>query len=118
MPRPTVAQLAYGSATVVCSTIAMVLLSQTSSGPGIPVIAVSALILGLFVAMSVPTRKRGPKAESAVVASADAATAAATAGAASGERVPEQRLSATVSSPPSPASAEAARDAVREPAGP
>ncbi|MGY0486269.1 hypothetical protein [Streptomyces sp. WG-D5] len=105
MPRPTVAQLAYGSATVVCSTIAMVLLSQTSSGPGIPVIAVSALILGLFVAMSVPTRKREPE---------DAAEAASGAG----ERVPEQRLSSTVRARSSASTSEAARDAVREPAGP
>ncbi|MEV3860931.1 hypothetical protein AB0J38_42305 [Streptomyces sp. NPDC050095] len=59
MPRPTVAQLAYGSATVVFSTLAMLLLSQTSSGPGIGVIAVSAVILGLFVALSVP-RKPAP----------------------------------------------------------
>lgn len=98
MPRPTVAQLAYGSATVVCSTIAMVLLSQTESGPGIPVIAVSALILGLFVAMSVPTRKR------------ETAAGAATAE----ERVPAQRLSTRVPSPS--ASTEASR--AREPAGP
>ncbi|MFI5660703.1 hypothetical protein [Streptomyces sp. NPDC051684] len=98
MPRPTVAQLAYGSATVVCSTIAMVLLSQTSSGPGIPVIAVSALILGLFVAMSVPTRKR------------DSASGAA----AAEERVPAQRLSTTVPSPSAPAESSRAH----EPAGP
>ncbi|MCX4827312.1 hypothetical protein OG785_22285 [Streptomyces sp. NBC_00006] len=98
MPRPTVAQLAYGSATVVCSTIAMVLLSQTESGPGVPVIAVSALILGLFVAMSVPTRKRDPEAGPG---SAE-------------ERVPAQRLSTRVPSPS--ASAEASR--AREPAGP
>ncbi|MET9498208.1 hypothetical protein [Streptomyces sp. NPDC006552] len=57
MPRPTVAQLLYGSGTVICSTVAMLLLSQTSSGPGVGVIAVSALILGLFVAFSVPTRR-------------------------------------------------------------
>ncbi|MER5443219.1 hypothetical protein [Streptomyces sp. NPDC002790] len=100
MPRPTVAQLAYGSATVVCSTIAMVLLSRTESGPGVPVIAVSALILGLFVAMSVPTRKREP---SAGAAAAD-------------ERVPAQRLSTTVPSPSPSASTEASR--AREPAGP
>lgn len=97
MPRPTVAQLAYGSATVVCSTIAMVLLSQTSSGPGIPVIAVSALILGLFVAMSVPTRKR----ESAAAGTAE-------------ERVPAQRLSTTLPSPSAPSEPSRAR----EPAGP
>ncbi|MFJ4715704.1 hypothetical protein [Streptomyces sp. NPDC088785] len=58
MPRPTVAQLAYGSATVVLSTLAMLLLSQTSSGPGVGVIAMSAVILGLFVALSVPRPKQ------------------------------------------------------------
>ncbi|MFD7294689.1 hypothetical protein ACFV9W_15505 [Streptomyces sp. NPDC059897] len=98
MPRPTVAQLAYGSATVVCSTIAMVLLSQTSSGPGVPVIAVSALILGLFVAMSVPARKREPAAGTATAQ----------------ERVPAQRLSTTLPSPSAPS----APSRAREPAGP
>ncbi|MEV5608380.1 hypothetical protein [Streptomyces sp. NPDC052225] len=104
MPRPTVAQLSYGSATVVCSTIAMVLLSQTSSGPGIPVIAVSALILGLFVAMSVPTRKQAPTAPVASSGSAG-----------SGERVPAQRLTSTLASP---AGSETSREPVHETAGP
>ncbi|MHC3474164.1 hypothetical protein ACYF6T_36445 [Streptomyces sp. 7R007] len=54
MPRPTVAQLAYGSCTVIFSTLAMLLLSQTTSGVGIAVIAVAALALGLLVAMTVP----------------------------------------------------------------
>ncbi|MES4890180.1 hypothetical protein [Streptomyces sp. NPDC096012] len=54
MPRPTAAQLAYGSCTVVLSTLAMLLLSQTSSGLGITVIALVALALGLLVAMTVP----------------------------------------------------------------
>jgi hypothetical protein len=54
MPRPTAAQLAYGSCTVVLSTLAMLLLSQTSSGLGITVIALAALALGLLVAMTVP----------------------------------------------------------------
>ncbi|WP_330458096.1 hypothetical protein OIB37_15020 [Streptomyces sp. NBC_00820] len=54
MPRPTAAQLAYGSSTVILSTLAMLLLSQTSSGLGITVIALSALALGLLVAMTVP----------------------------------------------------------------
>jgi len=35
MPRPTSAQLAYGSATVVLSTLAMLLLSETRSGLGV-----------------------------------------------------------------------------------
>jgi hypothetical protein len=56
-PRPTAAQFAYGSCTVIFSTLAMLLLSQTSSGVGIAVIAVSALALGLLVAMTVPTPK-------------------------------------------------------------
>ncbi|KOV94271.1 MULTISPECIES: hypothetical protein [unclassified Streptomyces] len=66
MPRPTPAQLAYGSCTVVFSTLAMLLLSQTSSGPGIAVIALAALALGLLVALTVPspgTRAAQPSAE-------------------------------------------------------
>ncbi|WP_225096217.1 hypothetical protein [Streptomyces sp. CoH27] len=62
MPRPTAAQLAYGSCTVIFSTLAMLLLSQTSSGLGITVIALAALALGLLVAMTVPL----PKARAAV----------------------------------------------------
>ena len=58
MPRPTAAQLAYGSCTVIFSTLAMLLLSQTSSGAGIAVIAVAALLLGLLVAMTVPMPAR------------------------------------------------------------
>ncbi|GAA2621696.1 hypothetical protein [Streptomyces vastus] len=58
MPRPTAAQLAYGSCTVIFSTLAMLLLSQTSSGPGVAVIALSALALGLLVAMTVPVPKK------------------------------------------------------------
>ncbi|MDT9698673.1 hypothetical protein [Streptomyces sp. P17] len=57
MPRPTAAQLAYGSCTVIFSTLAMLLLSQTSSGAGIALIAVAALVLGLLVALTVPTPK-------------------------------------------------------------
>ncbi|MEV5435874.1 hypothetical protein AB0K80_07535 [Streptomyces sp. NPDC052682] len=58
MPRPTVAQLAYGACTVVLSTLAMLLLSQTSSGPAIAVIAVAGLVLGLLVALTVPLPKQ------------------------------------------------------------
>ncbi|MET8227183.1 hypothetical protein [Streptomyces sp. NPDC005301] len=61
-PRPTAAQLAYGSCTVIFSTLAMLLLSQTSSGAGITVIALSALVLGLLVAMTVPLPKPEPAA--------------------------------------------------------
>ncbi|HLL37065.1 MAG TPA: hypothetical protein VK545_24970 [Streptomyces sp.] len=57
MPRPTAAQLAYGSCTVILSTLAMLLLSQTSSAAGIALIAVAALALGLLVALAVPVRR-------------------------------------------------------------
>ncbi|GGX65384.1 hypothetical protein [Streptomyces minutiscleroticus] len=66
MPRPTVIQLVYGSCTVVLSTLAMLLLSGTTSVPAIAVIAVSALILGLLVAWTVPLPK--PEAEKAAPA--------------------------------------------------
>ncbi|WP_129308905.1 hypothetical protein [Streptomyces sp. L2] len=54
MPRPTAAQLVYGFCTVVFSTLAMLLLSQATSVLGIAVIALAALALGVFVAMTVP----------------------------------------------------------------
>ncbi|GAT79392.1 hypothetical protein STXM2123_93 [Streptomyces sp. F-3] len=57
MPRPTAAQLVYGSCTVIFSTLVMLLLSGTSSGPGIVVVAVSALALGLVVALTAPLPK-------------------------------------------------------------
>jgi hypothetical protein len=65
MPRPTVAQLAYGSCTVIFSTFAMLLLSGASSGVGVAIVAVSALALGLLVAMTVPLP--GPRRPVAVV---------------------------------------------------
>ncbi|WP_181794510.1 hypothetical protein [Streptomyces sp. WELS2] len=55
MPRPTSAQYAYGSCTVIFSALAMLLLSQTTSGHWIAVIALAALALGLLVAWTVPT---------------------------------------------------------------
>ena len=52
MPRPTVAQLAYGSCAVIFATFAMLLLSGATSPLAISVIAVAALALGLLVAMT------------------------------------------------------------------
>ncbi|MFE2550672.1 hypothetical protein ACFXGI_19295 [Streptomyces sp. NPDC059355] len=75
MPRPTAAQLFYGSATVVVSTIAMLLLSQTSTGRGIAVIATAALALGLLVALTAASpRRRGRHAAPAGTARATART--------------------------------------------
>ncbi|MET7389901.1 hypothetical protein ACFYPT_05945 [Streptomyces sp. NPDC005529] len=67
MPRPTAAQLAYGSCTVIFSTLAMLLLSQTSSSLGIVLITLSALALGLLVAMTVPLPRQAPSAVAPVV---------------------------------------------------
>jgi positive regulator of sigma E activity len=70
-PRPTVAQLVYGSCTVILSTLAMLLLSQTSSGPVVALIALVGLVLGLLVAMTVPRPKQA-RTPSQVVASSSA----------------------------------------------
>ncbi|GGN53395.1 hypothetical protein GCM10011579_011580 [Streptomyces albiflavescens] len=101
MPRPTAAQLAYGSCTVIFSTLAMLLLSQTSSGLGIALITLSALALGLLVAVTVPLPTPTPSAAAPTPAPAPAPV----------ERVPVQRETASVS-------AAAAPEPVREPAGP
>ncbi|MGA4954919.1 hypothetical protein [Streptomyces lavendulocolor] len=61
MPRPTAAQLAYGSATVVFATVAMLLLSGTTTAVGVALIGLAALALGLLVAVTLPvpaTRRR------------------------------------------------------------
>ncbi|MFE9335785.1 hypothetical protein [Streptomyces sp. NPDC007063] len=54
MPRPHPAQLVYGSATVICATLAMLLLFETRSSAWIAVIALASLALGLLVAVTVP----------------------------------------------------------------
>ncbi|CBG72669.1 putative membrane protein [Streptomyces scabiei 87.22] len=94
MPRPTTAQLAYGSCTVILSTLAMLLLSQTSSGVGIAVIALAALALGLLVSLTVPTPKP-----------------------ASGAAVRRARAAAAPAPVPVAARAEAVREPVHEPTG-
>ncbi|MEU6402114.1 hypothetical protein [Streptomyces sp. NPDC046985] len=73
MPRPTAAQLAYGSCTVVLSTLAMLLLSQTSSGVGVAIVALAALALGLLVATTVPLP--GTRASAARATAAEPAQA-------------------------------------------
>ncbi|MET8012257.1 hypothetical protein ABZU86_24015 [Streptomyces sp. NPDC005271] len=57
MPRPTPAQLAYGSVTVVFSTLAMLLLSQTRSALEVGIVTVAGLALGLLVAVTVPVSR-------------------------------------------------------------
>ncbi|WP_330175612.1 hypothetical protein OG875_20185 [Streptomyces sp. NBC_01498] len=60
MPRPTAAQLAYGSATVVLSTLAMLLLSGITSVVGVSVVGFVGLCLGVLVSVkAVPGRPAG-----------------------------------------------------------
>src|SRR5687767_6855478 len=61
MPRPTPAQLASGTATVVFATIAMLLLSNARSGPGVIVIAVVGLTLGTLVAVTAPAQRQASR---------------------------------------------------------
>ncbi|MFE4694251.1 hypothetical protein ACFRH6_29895 [Streptomyces sp. NPDC056749] len=58
MPRPTAAQFSYGSATVVFSALAMLLLFRTESGVGVAAVGTAAMVLGLLVAMVLPARTR------------------------------------------------------------
>ncbi|WP_055527114.1 hypothetical protein [Streptomyces graminilatus] len=90
-PRPTVAQLVYGSCTVILSTLAMLLLSQTDSGPGVALIALVALVLGLLVALTVPRPKPAAPVASPIVASSADTPAPR-------ERVPAQAASAQAAS--------------------
>jgi len=55
MPRPTITQFAYGSSTVVLTTLA-VLLAGARSGAGVTAAAAAGLVLGLTVALAVGRR--------------------------------------------------------------
>ncbi|MER7698427.1 MULTISPECIES: hypothetical protein [unclassified Streptomyces] len=59
MPRPTAAQFAYGSATVVVTTLALLLLFRTESAAGVSAIGATALALGLLVAVRLPLPRHG-----------------------------------------------------------
>ncbi|SEG78883.1 hypothetical protein SAMN05216223_11172 [Actinacidiphila yanglinensis] len=50
MPRPTNAQVAYGSLTVVLFTLAVLLLADVRSAGAVVAVAALGLVLGLFVA--------------------------------------------------------------------
>lgn len=108
MPRPTTAQLAYGSCTVILSTLAMLLLSQASSGVAIAVIAVSALALGLLVAMTVPLPKKTPAATTASAAEQRVAVTRA-----AEQRVPAPREPASLAVPVSAGSEQVRGPAAR-----
>ncbi|MFJ8773306.1 hypothetical protein [Streptomyces microflavus] len=96
MPRPTAAQLVYGSATVVCTTLALLLLSGTESGIGVALAATTALALGLLVAVCLPQPRRTAHGGAAHQGAARAAAAPAhhaLDGIGARERVPAARSS-------------------------
>ncbi|MFC8789832.1 hypothetical protein [Streptomyces cinereoruber] len=91
MQRPNAAQLTYGSATVVLATVALLLLSGTTTLPGIAAACAAGLLLGVLVAVTMPGRA-GPVKTSAPVRSAG--EAAGTSGTSGNEeiRVPAARV--------------------------
>ena len=106
MPRPTPAQLAYGSVTVIFSALAMLLLSQTRSGPGIAVIAIVATAVGVLVALTAPglrlvrrsPARRGPARQRARTArTANSAPTAASSATAASAAAPQRIPGATAS---------------------
>ncbi|MFD7959579.1 hypothetical protein ACFV5J_02090 [Streptomyces zaomyceticus] len=66
MQRPNAAQLAYGGATVVLATVALLLLSGTTTTLGITVISLAGLLLGLLVAVTMPVRTPAVKVRETV----------------------------------------------------
>ncbi|AQU68516.1 hypothetical protein [Streptomyces niveus] len=74
MPRPTAAQLAYGSATVVLATLSMLLLSGVTSVVGIAVIALVALCLGVLVSVKAAEPRRSTAAHPVSAGRTDHAT--------------------------------------------
>jgi len=112
MPRPTAAQFAYGSATVVSSTVALLLLTRTDNGIALAAICAFALVLGLAVTVAQPARRgsRGaaglrtaeaaglvtastaPPAPAVAAAAADGLTTRVPAPRAAGARVEEHSL--------------------------
>ncbi|MFF0725748.1 hypothetical protein [Streptomyces sp. NPDC004134] len=81
MPRPTLTQILYGSATVIASAAAMLLLSQAGAAIALVAICVTALALGVLVALTapLPRSRRAPAltAERVVAARPDGIAAPA-----------------------------------------
>ncbi|MEV5680175.1 hypothetical protein [Streptomyces sp. NPDC052179] len=93
MPRPTAAQLVYGSVTVVFTALAMLLLSRTDTNLGVALVCAAALALGLLVAVTVPAPQRGKTVRGARTAEARAAARTRQALEEIGARVPSAHSS-------------------------
>ncbi|MFJ4867033.1 hypothetical protein [Streptomyces sp. NPDC088757] len=72
MQRPNAAQLTCGSATVVLTTVALLLLSGTTTTPGITAACAVGLLLGVLVAVTMPGRTGSVKGSVPVPSASDA----------------------------------------------
>ncbi|MER5734653.1 MULTISPECIES: hypothetical protein [unclassified Streptomyces] len=61
MQRPNAAQYAYGSAVVVLATAALLLLTGATGPPGVAAACVAGLVLGVLVAVTMPSGARPVK---------------------------------------------------------
>ncbi|MFD7747601.1 hypothetical protein ACFV2V_07770 [Streptomyces sp. NPDC059698] len=100
MPRPTAAQFAYGSATVVVTTLALLLLSRAQSVVAVAAAGAVALALGLLVALRLPpARPRAAQTGPAASVPAAARTRHAPRSTGARERVPAGGPSARSDNP-------------------
>jgi hypothetical protein len=77
MPRPTPAQICYGTLAVVVATIALLAASGTSGVVGVTVLVVAGLALGTLataLAMTAPARRRAARQGGRIVASGSGGT--------------------------------------------
>ncbi|MFI8399185.1 hypothetical protein ACIGG5_02935 [Streptomyces sp. NPDC085463] len=75
MQRPNAAQLIRGSATVVLATVALLLLTGTTSTAGIAAACAAGLLLGVLVAVRMPGRAGSVKTSAPIApASGDSGT--------------------------------------------
>ncbi|MGW4723569.1 hypothetical protein [Streptomyces sp. NPDC004291] len=91
MQRPNAAQLIRGSATVVLATVALLLLTGTTSTAGIAAACAAGLLLGVLVAVRMPGRAGSVKTSAPI---APASGASGTSGTSGNEeiRVPAARV--------------------------
>ncbi|GAA1573704.1 hypothetical protein ACYTFC_18720 [Streptomyces globosus] len=76
-PRPTAAQLVYGSAAVVVSTLVLLLLTQARSVAGVGFAATAALGIGVLVALAADPRRASRPHEAAAARGSEPRAAAA-----------------------------------------
>lgn len=88
MPRPTIAQVAYGSLTVVLTTVALLLATDARSGAAVAGLAAAGLLAGLLMAVAL-----APRAHRAGAAPAGPAGREAAAGTGAGRESVPARMS-------------------------